>query len=393
RDQQGQRDRRQVESHRSPHLLDEHHLPLFLRIAFAQVEPVRALADHVGTHHQLRITVFARPGLGGAQQGPADPRSARGFVHDQPRELRIGIVFEPPLRQHVRPARDLAVDFSDHHRAGTVFHDVLQPPRDRLCVSRITEFTRQTRQRSGIGRGRGTDMDGAGHFDCLQCSATTFATTIDTRLPVGMCRNSFGPCALECGPSTPVIKNCACGNFSPSIPMKGMLPPSPMYAGGAPKAICEASATAFSSHGESCGAFQPLEAFSSFSSTWQPQGGSLSSNCLTNSPARTPSSVGGRRSESFTAVNGRNTLPALESGGRPSAPVTASCGRQVRFNTSSVRSSATGFMPGRNGNLSYTAVPSTSAHRRACSMRCAGTSAYSSRGLIAPVAESSSLES
>ena len=44
----------------------------------------------------------------------------------------------------------------------------------------------------------------------------------------GMCRNSFGPCALECGPSTPVMRNCASGNFSPSMPMNGIVPPSPM---------------------------------------------------------------------------------------------------------------------------------------------------------------------
>src|SRR5690348_17539208 len=94
--------------------------------------------------------------------------------------------------------------------------------------------------------------------------------SIETRLPVGMCRNSFGPCAFECGPRTPVIRNCAFGNFSPSMPMNGMLPPSPMYTGGAPKASCEACATACSSQGDSAGAFQPLDAFSSFSSTLQP---------------------------------------------------------------------------------------------------------------------------
>ena len=47
-------------------------------------------------------------------------------------------------------------------------------------------------------------------------------------LPIGTCRNSLGPCALLFGPSTPVIRNCAAGNFSPSMPMKGIEPPSPM---------------------------------------------------------------------------------------------------------------------------------------------------------------------
>ena len=38
----------------------------------------------------------------------------------------------------------------------------------------------------------------------------------------------LGPWALECGPSTPVITNWALGNFSPSMPMKGIEPPSPI---------------------------------------------------------------------------------------------------------------------------------------------------------------------
>ena len=93
-------------------------------------------------------------------------------------------------------------------------------------------------------------------------SARTLATQAVTRLPIGMCRNSFGPWALECGPSTPVIMNCACGNFSPSMPMNGIEPPSPMYIGGLPKNSRLALSIACSSHGASAGAFQPLDAFS-----------------------------------------------------------------------------------------------------------------------------------
>src|SRR5579871_4692963 len=83
------------------------------------------------------------------------------------------------------------------------------------------------------------------------------ATATVTLLPVGMCRNSLGPCALECGPSTPVMTNCVLGNFSPSMPMNGIEPPSPIYEAGLPKACWEASVTAFSSQGASCGACQP----------------------------------------------------------------------------------------------------------------------------------------
>jgi hypothetical protein len=39
---------------------------------------------------------------------------------------------------------------------------------------------------------------------------------------------------LERGPSTPVITNCAAGNFSPSIAMNGMVPPSPIHIIGLP---------------------------------------------------------------------------------------------------------------------------------------------------------------
>src|SRR6185295_14815958 len=66
-------------------------------------------------------------------------------------------------------------------------------------------------------------------------SARTWATHAVTLTPVGRSMNSFGPCALEPGPITPVTRNCACGKRSPSICMKGMEPPSPLNIVGAPK--------------------------------------------------------------------------------------------------------------------------------------------------------------
>src|SRR3546814_16255109 len=101
---------------------------------------------------------------------------------------------------------------------------------------------------------------------------------------------------------------------------------------------------AFSSHGDIAGAFQPVEAFSSSRLTCAPLGGSRSSTSLSTSPAALPSSVGGRRSESFTAVCGRSTLPADSSDGMPSIPVSDSAGRQVRLSTSSSRSSDIGVL-------------------------------------------------
>ena len=125
-----------------------------------------------------------------------------------------------------------------------------------------------------------------------------------------------------------------------------------MYIAGAPKKSREAWSIAASSHGASAGAFQPVLAFSSSTSTRAPFGGSAISTRLTTSPAFFGSSVGGRRRLSFTAVCGRSTLPALDSGGMPSTPVIDSAGRHVRLSTSSARSSLIGVMPGRNGNLS-----------------------------------------
>lgn len=67
----------------------------------------------------------------------------------------------------------------------------------------------------------------AGYVERAAWSATTTAMQADSFLAKGMCRNSLGPWALECGPSNPVTTNCVPGNFSPSMAMKGIEPPSP----------------------------------------------------------------------------------------------------------------------------------------------------------------------
>ncbi len=53
------------------------------------------------------------------------------------------------------------------------------------------------------------------------------------------------------------MQNCAFGNFSPSMYMNGIVPPSPMYIAGLPKCVLEALSSACSSHGESSGASHP----------------------------------------------------------------------------------------------------------------------------------------
>jgi len=63
--------------------------------------------------------------------------------------------------------------------------------------------------------------------------------------------------------------------------------------------------------------------------TLAPYGGSRSSTALICAVARGASSRGGKRSDNFRRVSGRITLPAFAIAGSPSAPVTASAGRQV----------------------------------------------------------------
>ena len=56
----------------------------------------------------------------------------------------------------------------------------------------------------------------------------------------GICKNSFGPCALDPGPRTPVITNCALGNCSPNIAINVIVPPSLNEHAGSPKKFNDA---------------------------------------------------------------------------------------------------------------------------------------------------------
>ena len=89
-------------------------------------------------------------------------------------------------------------------------------------------------------------------------AATTLATAAVNFFAYGTCRNSFGPCAFECGPSTPVMKNCARGNRSPSMFMNGIVPPSPIHATSRPYDCNEACASAVFSQLAVSGAFHPV---------------------------------------------------------------------------------------------------------------------------------------
>jgi hypothetical protein len=57
-----------------------------------------------------------------------------------------------------------------------------------------------------------------------------------------------------------VIMNCVRGKRRPSIAMKGMVPPTPVYSIGRPNALCEARCMDASSQGSHTGACQPSDA-------------------------------------------------------------------------------------------------------------------------------------
>src|SRR5450830_1217088 len=58
--------------------------------------------------------------------------------------------------------------------------------------------------------------------------AITWATAAVSFLAYGTCKNSFGPCALLLGPSTPHTIIWALGKPLDSMLIKGMVPPWPM---------------------------------------------------------------------------------------------------------------------------------------------------------------------
>ena len=123
-------------------------------------------------------------------------------------------------------------------------------------------------------------------------------------------------------------------------------------------------------------------------------GASASSSALISCEAATASTSGGRRSDSLKAVRGRSTLPALDSGGRPSAPVTDSVGRQVRFSRACSGSVVMGSTkppsaPQLQGKRRQTSSPRMRAVACTCSTRSAGISQCRLCGSRRPVELSS----
>src|SRR5580704_6075982 len=108
--------------------------------------------------------------------------------------------------------------------------------------------------------------------------------------------------------------------------MNGMVPPTPAKAMGLPKNVFDDSSSDFSSHGASSGASHPVAPQFASKLTLAPEGGSSVISSVSAREAIFASHVGGMRRESFSAVAGRNTLPALPAAGSPSAPMTASAG-------------------------------------------------------------------
>src|SRR5471032_3522970 len=121
----------------------------------------------------------------------------------------------------------------------------------------------------------------------------------DSFLAKGMWRNSLGPWALEWGPSTPVTTNWVPGNFSPSMAMKGIEPPSPWNATGLPNAVRLALFSEASSQGAKVDAFQPLSPRGTSNTTSASYGGVASSAVFIAVRALSASRVGGKRSDSL----------------------------------------------------------------------------------------------
>src|SRR3989339_1087097 len=158
------------------------------------------------------------------------------------------------------------------------------------------------------------------------------------RFTIGICKNSFGPCAFDFGPKTPVLINWVLGNITCNFAINGIDPPSPIYAAGLLKKHCEAFSFAAASQSLNSGAFQPKPASSDLKLIFASKGGFSKRIFSKVFCAVSPFKLGGIRIDSFTAIFGKVTLPAFSILGKPSAPVMDNCARQVRFSNNSTGS-------------------------------------------------------
>ena len=100
-----------------------------------------------------------------------------------------------------------------------------------------------------------------------------------------MLKNSFGPCAFDSGPNIPVTMIYASGNFSPSIPINGIDPPSPQKTLSLPYTNLLAFESTLLIQGLNGGATHPLAPLAKVAVTLAPYGGSFSKTYLIASPA------------------------------------------------------------------------------------------------------------
>ncbi len=158
--------------------------------------------------------------------------------------------------------------------------------------------------------------------------------------------------------------------------MKGIVPPSPMKTAWLPRmSLRRLVEGALEPGREAAARSSPGGLLRAAEADARAVGRVGSSARFTAAAAFPASQVGGRRSESLSAVTGRSTLPALPSAGRPSMPVISSVGRQVRRARARRRRSSSGSAPGTNGKrdatLSRRARPPPP---RACARRSPGIS-------------------
>src|SRR5690606_21289444 len=128
----------------------------------------------------------------------------------------------------------------------------------------------------------------------------------------------------------------------------------------------DAFAHACSSHGESSGAFQPPPGSSEVTVTLAPCNGLLLNSLTRCSEHASGFAVGGSRNDNLKVVEGRKTLPAVATDGKPSAPITSRNGRHVRLSTISANCLLIGLVSAAHGKRCHMLLPSTLPASLAC---------------------------
>ncbi|HEX5959680.1 MAG TPA: hypothetical protein VFY97_00355 [Rhodanobacteraceae bacterium] len=136
-------------------ILEENRLAFSLRIAFMQIEVVRAHTDDVRADAHAREALFSRPGFDCAEQRGAYALPARTRADHQRGELDEWLGGQQASWLGVRESAYLALRIHrDQQRGSGAPVGLAQPPRNRLRIRRIAELAGQHRQGRRIVNGR-----------------------------------------------------------------------------------------------------------------------------------------------------------------------------------------------------------------------------------------------